>query len=136
MDAEMLLRPSGPADREDQTNAERVIHDLLQDESDWPVDSKLVLEAGRAHGISESTMRRTAGRLRIRISRAGFGRGGRWLWHRPPIDAIPVTSSLPVTSMVSMTEHSEKAPIDTIEVKKSAFPRAREDGGADDGRVL
>ncbi len=35
--AETLLRPSTPANREDQTDAERVIRELLDDESAWPM---------------------------------------------------------------------------------------------------
>jgi len=133
MDAETLLRSSGPGDRENQTDAERVIHDLLEEESDWPMESKLVMEAGRAHGISERTMQRAAGRLRIRISRIGFGRSGRWLWHRPPIDDIPDTAARPVSSMAPMADMAQKTPSLSIDDIKSAFPRARE--GREDGRA-
>jgi putative DNA primase/helicase len=83
MDAERLLRPAPQGDREDVSDAEQVIHELLADQSAWPIDARQALDAGLAHGISERTMRRTATRQGIRMSRVGFGKSGHWLWNHP-----------------------------------------------------
>ena len=140
MEAETLLRSTSPADREEQTDAERVISELLEDEASWPIDARVALEAGRAHGIPERTMQYAAGRMRIQIRRTGFGGKGRWLWYRPigatkgaacayACDVAPMASMKPIDA--------SQSPIDAIDAKKSAFPRAREDdGGGGNGRLL
>jgi hypothetical protein len=82
LDVDAVFRAAAE-DRPDHDDAASVIEELLNAEDEWPLDAKLAIEAGDAHGIHERTMRRTAKRLGIRISRAGFGPGGRWVWHRP-----------------------------------------------------
>jgi len=66
----------------DEQDAASVLKSLLDDE-EWPLEAKTALDAGRAQGIPERTMRGAARRLGIHIRRLGFGGRGRWLWHRP-----------------------------------------------------
>ena len=79
IDCETIFRSVAPGDREDRTDAEAVIADLLADSPAWPMDARDALASGAAHGVGERTMQRTAKRLGITISRIGFGRGGRWI---------------------------------------------------------
>jgi hypothetical protein len=96
IDVETLLGGVGShEDREAQTDAEQVITGLLDDGSEWPLDAKQALDAGRAHGINDRTLQRTAKRLGIRISRVGFGARGRWVWHRPAIDDTSIDDTPP-----------------------------------------
>jgi hypothetical protein len=116
VDAETLLRPV-QQDHEERTGAEQIIAELLEDETSWPLDAKVAMEAAQAHGISERTMRRTAGRLGIRISRVGFGAKGRWVWNRPIADTAsskgPLSHS--VSPMAGMEIHSAKGTSTHIE---------------------
>jgi hypothetical protein len=64
----------------DQQDAQTVIRMLFEDEL-WPLDAKIALEAGKAHGIPERTMRAAARRLGIGIRKLGFRSG--WQWHAP-----------------------------------------------------
>lgn len=134
VDVDLLLSgPTMPRDREEQTDAERVIAELLEHDGDWPLDAKAALQAGAAHGIHERTMQRTARSLGIRISRVGFGRGGRWIWHRPVIgdtvdDMSPRTETLsPMSSIENPSAIHDNTHIDD---NKTAFTRAREDDDA------
>jgi hypothetical protein len=133
VDPEAIFRPASPMDREERTDAEAVIRDLLDDAEAWPMDAKDALAAGQAHGIHERTMQRTAQRLGIRISRQGFGRGGRWVWHRPIPDTVDDRPSRTsdASSMASMAEPSENHANNNIDDRKSSFPRAREGTTAD-----
>jgi hypothetical protein len=106
IDADTVLAGKATPDQEDQSDAEHVIRGLL-DGDDWPLEAGRALDAGKAHGIHERTMRRTARRLGIDIRRIGFGKSGRWLWHRPteagPIADTPAaedTAEAPSTSAV------------------------------------
>ncbi len=82
----------------DDEDATSVLQALLEDE-DWPLDAKIALDAARAHGIAERTMRRTARRLGIEIRRLGFGGRGKWLWHRSAIgDTAPDRISSPAAA--------------------------------------
>jgi hypothetical protein len=134
LDAEQLLRSSTSAEREEATDAEHVIRELLDDADAWPLDAKAALAAGQAHGIHERTLQRTARRLGIRIARLGFGPGGRWVWHRPLIPDTPIGDTAPEHPVVSpMAPMRDRSPIDdtnNIDDKKTSFPRAREDVGA------
>lgn len=110
MDVADIFKPA--TSREDQTDAEAVIRDLLDDEDAWPMGAKDAIEAGQAHGITERTMRWTAKKLGIRISRSGFGRAGKWVWHRPePIPATthpePITVA-PIAAIAAMEKASKK----------------------------
>jgi hypothetical protein len=127
----LLAGPPTNRDRDEQTGAEYVIDDLLADESLWPLDARDALAAGTAHGVHERTMQRTARTLGIQIRRMGFGRGGRWVWHRPTIDDttgdIPAQTD-PLSSMSSMgnpASHRRHTPID--DMKTAYRARARED---------
>lgn len=51
LDAETLLRPHTPQARDEQTDAERLIRELLADVPAWPLDAKRAIEAGTAHGV-------------------------------------------------------------------------------------
>lgn len=110
IDAETLLRPAPTTDtREDQTSADDLLRELLDDESLWPLEARQAREAAQAHGISERTLQRTARRLGIRIARLGFGRGGRWVWHRPT-EPIPdrQTKGAPIKGDVSSMAPMQK----------------------------
>lgn len=105
--ADQVLNARPGAD-EDHQDAEHVIRTLLDDE-DWPLDARMALAAGRAHGIPERTMQRTAKRLGLDIRRLGFGSAGRWQWHRPSIDATgtagaasddPITATTPIHATI------------------------------------
>ena len=78
-------------------DAERLLREFLQDRAAWPLDAKHALETARAHGIPTRTLQSAARRLKIQIRRTGFGRNGRWVWHRP--DGIDPDSAASVASM-------------------------------------
>jgi hypothetical protein len=99
--ADTVLAGTPQTDREDQTDAERVIRDLLERE-DWPIPATLALEAGRAHAIPDRTMRWTARRLGITIRRDGFGRHGKWQWHSGNV----LLMSAPIAPIAAMTNPS------------------------------
>jgi hypothetical protein len=106
MNVEDIFRAQSPGDREEQTDAEKVIRDLLDDETSWPMVARDAFKAADAHGISERTMQRTARRMGIQIRRLGFGSGGKWVWHRP-IDDIPATKT---------PEHPTVAPMAPMQI--------------------
>ncbi len=125
LDTEALFRPVSPGDREERSDAEAVLHDLMGDPSIWPLDAKTALAAGSAQGVHERSMQRTARRMGIEIRRLGFGNGGKWLWHLPPIgDSTPSTDT--VSPMSSMVNPSGNRLSPTIDDTKSVFPRTRE----------
>lgn len=127
---QLLAGPPIGAQREEQTDAEQVIAELLDDESAWPMDARQALEAGAARGIHERTMRRTAQRIGIRIARSGFGRGGRWVWHRPIADSATDTrpETVSVSAMSAMPEQASNSGHTHIEDNKTAYrARAREE---------
>ena len=97
MNAKAIFNSSGPAGREDGTDAGRVIADLLTDEARWPMDATEALEVGQAHGIPERTFRRAAGRAGIEFSRVGFGTIGKSVWSRP--GTAPVIAASDVATM-------------------------------------
>ena len=105
VDVEALLSaPTTPLAREEQTEADTMIAELLEDGAAWPVDARDALAAGEARGIHPRALQRAAHRRGIAISRRGFGRGGRWIWHRPIGDTIDDTttgkaSGSPMSSM-------------------------------------
>jgi len=122
LDAETLLAPPDPHEQQDRKDAEGVIRELLETQ-EWPLDAKIAIEAAKAHGVPERTMRWTAKRLGVRISRVGFGRGGRWLWFRPSTragSAPPIDSGTPDRLTSTGTERTyreldpEIAPMKTI----------------------
>lgn len=130
---------SGPGDhreRGEQTDAEHLISGLLEDHTLWPLDAKDAIDAAQAQGIPDRTMRWTARRMGIRIARTGFGRGGKWLWHRP--DAIPaiVEASSPrtdtVAAIAAIQNPEQIAANNNIEAIKNPPPRAREADAYDD----
>jgi hypothetical protein len=104
----LLCAPATPFAREEQNEAEHLIAELLEDAAAWPLDARDALAAGEAHGIHPRALQRAAARGGIRIVRLGFGRGGRWVWHRPIGDTIDdtrtdVTSMSPMSSMARDT---------------------------------
>lgn len=132
----LLSGPPSQRDRDEQTGAEQVIADLLDDVAAWPLDAGDALKAGEAHGVHARTLRRAASAVGIRIMRQGFGRSGRWVWHRPdPIgdtigDTNPSTQSVsPMAPMEKQAEIRESATIEAIGDTSTGFSRAREGGG-------
>ena len=128
-DVEALFRPSNPGEREERTDAEQVIRDLLDDQTAWPIEAKRAIEAGQANGIPERTMRYTAKRLGIRISRLGFAGNGKWVWHRPEPATKPAMLPEPpnVAAIAALQNRSEEAANNNKGAMKSAFARARAD---------
>ena len=92
--ADTVLNPQPVVHDVDQQDAEAVIHTLL-DEETWPLAAKAALDAGRAHGIPERTMRCAARRLGIRIEKFGFRAGWRWLRPAPEAATAPAASTPP-----------------------------------------
>lgn len=136
----LLAGPPTGRDAAEQTDAEQVLLELLEDTDGWPLEAKHALEAGRARGIHERTLQRTARRMGIRMTRTGFGRGGRWLWHRPSdIDDTPDTNTRQVCDVSSMSPMDEQADIhDSNNIDDTKTPhraRAREQGDGDAVRV-
>lgn len=145
IDTSALLGGENREAQEDRSAADDVIAELLEEES-WPLDAKRALEAAKAHGIPERTMRLAAKRARIEIRRVGYGPHGRWVWHRPTIEATvkgaePHDSAVaPLTSMEDCSEIPTKtdapelkgatpdllAPLSATSTEKGAF-------NADDG---
>lgn len=132
----LLAGPITPRDVAEMTDAEQVMLELFEDVAAWPMKARLALAAGEAHGVHPRTLQRTARKLGVRMMRTGFGRGGRWVWHRPTIDDS-IGDTTPRTDTVSsMSSMAKQAHIDDnthIDDTKSSFPRAREDD-ANDGR--
>ncbi len=131
IDVEAIFRPANPGDREERTDAETVIRELLESVSIWPIEAKEALEMGRAHGVAERTLQTAAKRLGVTVKREGFGRGGKWLWHRPAtipaaLDAYP-SKALSVAPMASMQIPSGNHVNNNIDASKTAFARAREE---------
>lgn len=126
-DVEALFRPFTPADREERSDAEQVIRQLLEDETAWPLEARKAIEAGQAHGVPERTMRYAAKRIGIRIAKLGFN--GKWVWHRPEAEtdaAVPPKTLLVAPSAASCIS-SEEVANNNEAAKKSAFTRAREE---------
>lgn len=131
---------SGARDNGEQTDAERIIAELLDDDSAWPVAAKTVEQLAKDHGVNYRTLQRAAGTRRIRIQRLGFGPGSRVVWHRPAIDdradkygleTNAVSSMSPMSSMdASGANHGGKNLHTYIEDSNGPFPRAREDDPA------
>lgn len=117
LDVEALL--AKPVDREDQTDADAVLDDLLAEEQLWPLDATAALVTAEAQGVHPRTLRRAAKRRGIRIRRDGFGPGGKFVWHRPAIADTPGALSPTLSPMASMAERSEKRSIDPIGDNKS-----------------
>jgi hypothetical protein len=138
LDVDRLL--SGAPDRqEQQTDAERVLGELLADATRWPMDARQAIEAGEANGIPKRTMQWTAKKVGIRIEREGFGRGGRWIWRRP-IDAA-IDATIPKNeSVASIAPMENPAEIDAIThidaTTTSHHARAREAEKEDDGNAF
>jgi hypothetical protein len=109
----LLNGPESVRDRGEQTDAERVIEDLLEDDSAWPLEARSALDAGRARGINDRTLQRAAHRAGIRIERVGFGRGGRWLWHRPSGIGDSIADTPPETATVSSMSPMDPQPTNT-----------------------
>jgi hypothetical protein len=132
LDGTLAAGEGTPRDKGEQTDAAAVIRDLLADAGSWPLDAREALEAGRAHGIPERTMQWTARRLGIRVVRSGFGRGGKWQWHRP--DHIPATvGATPLNAETVAPIASIENPLSIgVKTNKDAttttFPRAHEGG--------
>jgi hypothetical protein len=132
VDVDLLLSgPASPRDRDEQTDAEQVIQELLEDEDAWPLEARTALLAGEAHGVHQRTLRRTAQRLKIRIVRVGFGASGRWVWHRPQTIGDSIGDRSPRTDTVSpMSSMANPSVIeDTTHIgdTQNPFPRARDD---------
>lgn len=129
LDATLAASEGTQRDKSEQTDVDRVLQDLLDDVTAWPMPAKDALAAGEARGIHPQTLRRAAMKRQITIKRDGFGRGGKWLWHRPiGIDDTLDSNSLnakELESMESMEDTAEKLQTGTIDNTKSSFPRAR-----------
>jgi hypothetical protein len=137
VDVEALLRPVNPFDREERTDADVVIRDLIESTAIWPLNAKEALAIGQAKGIPERTLQRAAGRAGIQIRKEGFGPKGRWVWLRPPIGASIDATSLEhpdVAPLASLTDRSDIDANNNKDAIKTPFPRAREDND-DAGRV-
>ena len=115
LDADTLLRP---VNREEQSDADSVIDDLLADHAAWPLEAKV---AADAHGVSSRSLRRAAKRRGIDIRRTGFGKGGKWMWHRPigDTDSDEAPKHPDVSPMAPMQELSKNTSLDLIGDKKT-----------------
>jgi len=128
LDAEELLRPARPDDREDASTARLVVRELLEDTVIWPLDAKQALAAGDAHGINERSLQRAARELGIKVKRVGFGRGGKWIWCRPSIpDRAPSLLSVPVSPMSPMPNPPTIGDNNNIEDKNTCTSEVNHD---------
>ncbi|MCC7242406.1 MAG: AAA family ATPase [Acidobacteria bacterium] len=130
----LLSGPPQGRDRDEQTDAEVLIAELLEDTAAWPMAAKDAIASGDAHGIHERTMRRTARQMGIRIARLGFGAAGRWIWHHPAI-ADSTRPECPnddgVSAMSAIREQANIPANNNIEDNKTTIrARARSKGGA------
>lgn len=113
MTADEVLNGKPKTRDADEQDAASVLKTLLEDE-EWPLEAKAALDAGRAQGIPERTMRCAARRIGIQIRRLGFGGSGRWLWHRPveAVDPSPTADeSAPDTIAAIGVSESAVAPM-------------------------
>ena len=69
LDAEELLRPAVPGDREQRITAQAFMQELLADDARWPLDAKDAIAEAEARGISERTLRRVATKEGVEIQR-------------------------------------------------------------------
>ena len=111
VDAETLLRPAAPHGREERSDAEAFLKELLADDTLWPLDAKVALEDGKAHGIPERTLQGARCRLGISSRKRGFGRGAPWFWYRPGDEAGPPTEPAPVASIAPMASMQDRSVI-------------------------
>ena len=72
-------------DREDRRDAEQFLRDLLV--GGEPVPAADVFRAARKIGISDTTLKRTKGRLKVRSRLVGFGANGAWQWYLPAAES-------------------------------------------------
>jgi hypothetical protein len=128
LDIDTLLGQADPHSRAEQTDAEHVILELL-DDTGWPMDAKQALAAGAAHGVHERTLQRAAKRMGIRISRVGFGHGGRWVWHRPIPDSVAdnAPGDEKLSPMSDMTKQAAIGDNNNIDDTHTLPARAREE---------
>lgn len=123
---------SSARDKDDHTDAEQLLSELLADESLWPMNARDAIKAGADVGIIERTMQRTARKMNIGIRRLGFGPGSRVVWNRPATipDTIPAQplDTERVSGMSSMQEQAVNARHTHIDDINGPFPRAHEDG--------
>jgi hypothetical protein len=136
----LLDGPPVGRDREEQTEAEQLIHELLEDVSAWPMTAGDARKAADARGINWRTMQRSAKRMGVGMgTRRGFGRAGCWLWQRPIGDTLDAKTRQSGT-LSPMSPMGDQAAIDdttTIEDTKSshrARARSRQDADDDTGQ--
>lgn len=79
--ADAALSHESPADREERTQAESFLTDLL---GSGPVAAREVFQAAKDAGIPDRTLNRAKARLGVKVERKGFGKSGRFEWSLPP----------------------------------------------------
>jgi hypothetical protein len=107
-----------PADAEERQDAQTFLRDMLA--SGERVDSKAVVKAARANGISERTLKRAKARLGVQSKHTGFGATGKWHWW------LPVSESqepIPINTVALSDEDHAKTPIFSQRVPERAKPR-------------
>ena len=121
---------SAGRDKAEHTDADRVLADLLADESIWPLPATEAYKAAKAHGIHDKTLKRAADRAGVRISKLGYQ--GQWIWSRPRLEIKEDTkadSSLDtetVSPLSPLADHTGKSGHTHKEDSNGPFPRARE----------
>ena len=130
IDVNALLAGPAPVDHGEQTDAEQVIAELIDNETEWPLPAKQLFRAGADHGVKEQTMRRAARKLGLRARRVGFGEKGRWVWYRLSGDVIQDSASC-MTGMTSMSPMSSmpiQSAINDNNIDDTKLPYARARG--------
>jgi hypothetical protein len=112
----LLSRPEDRVARDHETDAARLMRELIADTTAWPMDADHAYTLARETGIAATTIRSTARRLGVRTRRVGFGRGGKWTWERP-IDASAPRTSTAMASITPMASTRER--IEAIDTKET-----------------
>jgi hypothetical protein len=98
---EDIFRSSSPVNREDETDAAKVLSTLLADTGAWPIPAAAAIEAGREHGIPERTLRWTAKRAGVSFVKEGRGAAQKWVWHLPEPEAATQAATNPMAGNVA-----------------------------------
>lgn len=86
----VMSQPMDRVDREDATEAEEWLRDML---ADGPVSSTDIAKEAAKAGFRERALKRAKSSLGVKAQRHGFGREGQWQWYIPQVRAatVPVT---------------------------------------------
>jgi hypothetical protein len=125
LDAETLLRPATPQEREERGDAETLLRELL---ADGPQRSTEIIKAAEANGISRRQLYAAKSRLNIDATRVGgVASGGHWIW------SLTVSSKSPTPTGDHLRDLRDLRPLSVSRESKSINSLALEKPGTHSG---